>query len=557
MHDRHLLMTPVTALALGAAALPALAAINWQYLDGYDVNGIPNTLVQETVSPTLLSAILARLPEGLDINQNKDEKRFLTDNLGANIHLVQDSEITVVALGGQTDFINSVGFFSYPTDKAPTSTAGLNHRIVFPNFPATAMAGARGNAVKLGRFKAGTSVGFFVAANGWQQGQVNPNQAADQVYYTIRDLNPETPSSDGNSHLNAHTVLLSSAADNLLVLGFEDAFRHPSNQDKTKPQRSDDDFNDVLLAIHVSPLSNADLSGVTTLDPVPQDSDGDGITDDLDAFPLDPNRAARRFYPNATGYGALAFEDLWPKKGDFDMNDLVVAYRAVETLNAQNQIVDLQLNYEIRARGAGADNAFGVHLPGVSATAVDPAGTSLTINNQVPVALPVESGQTDAVFIISPNVTPLTSTGQAFPCSMMNTVMKCARSAPVPLVANIHFKTPLDKAQLGYAPYNPFIYRTGKRGLEIHLVDHPPTAKADPRLFNTLDDASNPSLGRYYRTAANEPWALDIPETWRWPTEWNNIRGAYPDFVTWVGSSGTAATGWYVGQTVLPLIFQP
>ena len=26
----------------------------------------------------------------------------------------------------------------------------------------------------------------------------------------------------------------------------------------------------------------------------------------------------KAFYPNAAGYGFLAFEDLWPKKGDFD-----------------------------------------------------------------------------------------------------------------------------------------------------------------------------------------------------------------------------------------------
>jgi hypothetical protein len=35
-----------------------------------------------------------------------------------------------------------------------------------------------------------------------------------------------------------------------------------------------------------------------------------------------------------------------------------VAYRVIETLNARNEITDLKLLYEIRARGAGADNGF-------------------------------------------------------------------------------------------------------------------------------------------------------------------------------------------------------
>ena len=555
MNYRHPLATSAAALALSVVAQPSLA-LTWKYFDttGYTANGVPNTLVSESLPATLLTNIYTRLPEGLDINQNKDEKKLLTDNLGANIHLLEDSEITVIALGGKTDYANSVGFFTYPTANVPTATSGLNTQILFPNFPAM----IPGQAVKLGKFKAGTSMGFVIVSNGWKQGVVNPDQPATAIFNTIRELNPETPSNDGNSHLNAHTILLSSAGDNLLVMGFEDAYRHPSNQDKTKPLRSDDDFNDVLIAIKVSKaVSNVDLSPITTLDPLPKDSDQDGIPDDLDAFPQDPTRAARRFYPNAAGYGFLAFEDLWPKKGDFDMNDLLVAYRSVETLNARNEIVDLKLIYELRARGAGSDNGFGIHFPGLSASTIDPTATTLTINTQAPVPLPVESGQSEAVLILSNNVTPLTNTGEAFPCSMMNTVMKCARSAPVPLVVDIHFKTPLTRAQLGNAPYNPFIYRTGKRGLEIHLVDHPPTAKADPKLFGTLDDRSDPSQGRYYRTAANEPWALDVPETWRHPTEWISITGAYPDFVTWAASGGTTAENWYVSKVAEALIFKP
>ena len=40
-----------------------------------------------------------------------------------------------------------------------------------------------------------------------------------------------------------------------------------------------------------------------------------------------------------------------PSKGDFDANDLVVGYRAIETLNAKNEVTDLKLVYEIVARG--------------------------------------------------------------------------------------------------------------------------------------------------------------------------------------------------------------
>ena len=153
----------------------------------------------------------------------------------------------------------------------------------------------------------------------------------------------------------------------------------------------------------------------------------------------------------------------------------------------------------------------------------------------------------------------MTKTGLKWPCGFFNTVNKCPRSEPVLLVADIHFQRPLSRAQLGTAPYNPFIYpnRYAGRGQEIHLVDHPPTAKVNPGLFGTGDDRSIPAQGRYYRTADNLPWALDVPETWRHPAEWNDVTNAYPDFATWTSSSGVTASNWYVSTVTESLVFQP
>ena len=304
--------------------------------------------------------------------------------------------------------------------------------------------------------------------------------------------------------------------------------------------------------------ANAD-AGAPPPNLVVTDSDSDGITDNLDAFPLDSERVARRFYPNGSDYGYLAFEDNWPKKGDFDMNDLVVAYRAMETLNARNEVTNLKLVYEIAARGAANDNAFAVHLPGVARDAINPALTTLKIQDQASVPLPTESGQSEAVFILITSVNAVTKTGLKWPCGFFNTVNKCPRSEPVLLVADIHFQRPLSRAQLGAAPYNPFIYpnRYAGRGQEIHLVDHPPTAKANPSLFGTEDDRSNPAEGRYYRTADNLPWALDVPETWRHPAEWNDVTNAYSTFATWTSSGGVTAANWYVSTVNQGLVFQP
>lgn len=533
-------------LALAATA-PASQAITWQYLDSYNNLGVPNHLldISSALPAGLLAEIRQRLPETKDIRTN--DPKLITDDLGANLVLLEDAEVTVAFIDEGAGYRNAVGYFTFDPGNKPKAFSELTTKIMFPNFSLPTLGGMKfGDAVALGKFKAGTGIGFTIVSNGWNGTVVNPNQSASAIFTTIKALNPEKPTV-ADPNLNAHTVLLSKPDAGILVLGFEDLNR----------SGGDHDFNDVLVAIKVTPFSAIDRTKVQPLvKSVVLDSDGDGIPDTLDAFPQDPDRAARRFYPSATGFGSLAFEDLWPKKGDFDMNDLVVAYRTVETLNARNEIVDLKLIYEIRARGAGADNGFAVHFPGLGREAIDPANTTLTLGTQAPVPLAPETGQSEAVMILTSNVTPLTATGQAFPCSMMNSVAKCPRSPAVPMEVNIHFRQPLTRTQLGNAPYNPFIFRTTKRGLEIHLVDHPPTAKADPKLFGTLDDRTDLAAGRTYRTLDDQPWALDVPETWRYPTEWNSVAKAYPDFGTWALSAGTTAVNWYQGRMDEGLIFK-
>ncbi|MBT8446639.1 MAG: transglutaminase family protein, partial [Gammaproteobacteria bacterium] len=47
------------------------------------------------------------------------------------------------------------------------------------------------------------------------------------------------------------------------------------------------------------------------------------------------------YYPSADGYVSLAYEDLWPAAGDYDMNDLVVYYRTtVNTTSLSNSSQD-------------------------------------------------------------------------------------------------------------------------------------------------------------------------------------------------------------------------
>ena len=548
---RYPYVAAFSVIMAGGAPLTAHAVDwGWQYFGPYDkATGAPTNMIDMSADATdkLLNEVFKKIPNGSRVPDKSPN--LITDDLGANLYFVENAEVSIAYLHEGAGFKNSLGFFTFDPKKIPATADALynsatksqyNQKILFPNFSNDLNAGGvlkPGNGMYVGKFKAGQAMGFTIVSDGFKAGVVNPKQSVNSVFYSIKGWNPEP------APLNAHTVLLSDPATGRLVLGFED---------QNRSGVSDHDFNDIVVLIKVTPDTAIDRSKITAMNES-SDTDGDGVPDALDAYPKDPERAFRKFYPSAigTGFGYLAFEDNWPRKGDYDMNDLVVAYRVIETQNARKEVTDLTLTYRLAARGAAYANGFGVHLPGVlasniKATAVDAAEpTNITIGDGAPQLLTPEAGQTDAVFIIAPNtkaLTPALGTG----CAYFNTIVGCPYNKPIEIIANIQFQTP--QASVGTAPYNPFIYINGNRGLEVHLVDHPPTAKADASQLGQGDDRSDPSKGRYYRTDKNHPWALEIPEDWVHPREQQEISVTYPNFPGWVESNGGSNKDWYLSK---------
>jgi LruC domain-containing protein len=88
-----------------------------------------------------------------------------------------------------------------------------------------------------------------------------------------------------------------------------------------------------------------------------------GVLNAFDDYPNDPLRAYNVYYPNKSVYANVAFEDLWPSKGDHDLNDVVVAYQYFAAVNASNKVVNMSANYKLRAAGGVFHNSFAVELP--------------------------------------------------------------------------------------------------------------------------------------------------------------------------------------------------
>lgn len=528
----------VAGAGLGFTLNEAGTAVLWRFLKepysaNYDSAGIPKAF-HERVAPSqaFLNRISAALPEGRDIR--KTNPHLITDDFGANVHLTKPADLYVTFLHEGAGYKNAFGFFTFPDDQVPQTKFDADEIIVFPNSSYYNSGGSSkglksGDTIFLGRFDAGTNVGFVVVANGFDSktGVVTRPTGGpaggDWVFYTVKHLNPEV----GDATLKAHTVLLHDAETQQVVLGMEDIKRDVSG--------CDHDFNDIVFTVRSVP---ADAIAVEDLAPVPRpkDQDGDGVLDDNDDFPDDATKAWEIRHPAAT----LAFEDSWPAHGDYDYNDLVLGHRYSRILNAAGNVVEVRAHYDLLAVGTSERLGFALALPGVSPSSV--AQATLAVNGGAATAIASEAKQPSATFIVFQDVWALLP---AMKCAHFNTDAGCDAGAGPSFDLVIRFKSPLAQATVGMPPFDPYLFFSQERGREVHLPDHPPSALANTALFQTLDDDSVAGSGRWYKSFCNLPWGLDIPGAWAWTREGSDILDAYPDFGRWSASLGTESKDWY------------
>lgn len=491
--------------------------------------GVPKYLetTSDVISASLLKYVNASLPESKPVPSTHPD--YLSSTVVSTLNVVAKSDVWITFVAEGAGNLNSLAFYTYTTGNPPATEADIkNATLVFPNASGLGSGGGlvSGNKVKIGTFNAGTSIGFILLGGAWTGKAVNVNATK---FYSDSKLNPET-----DATLKKHTVVLYDDVHQLTLIGFEDLNRQSSN--------CDNDFNDLVFYATSNPVTGISTSGVAVVDKA-TDTDGDGVIDALDAFPNDPTKAYISYFPSQTGYATLAFEDNWPLKGDYDMNDLVVKYRYTFVTNAQNQVVTIQGDYNVAAAGASYKNGFGIQLP-IAASAVKSVTGQQFLDNYITLASNgVEAGQSKAVIIPFDNSNKLINNpGNSYFVNTLNTLDKVQGSTASVLIT---LTTPIAQTSLTTSSFNPFLISNERRGYEIHLPGFAPTDKADTKLFATADDASVPASGKYYISKDNWPWAMSFNDSFVYPLETVKITDAYPHFTDWASSAGSSFTDWY------------
>jgi len=256
------------------------------------------------------------------------------------------------------------------------------------------------------------------------------------------------------------------------------------------------------------------------------DSDGDGTPDFYDDYPEDADVATVTYTPSLLGYGSYAFEDLWPSKGDYDFNDLVVNYRLKTMENTDGLVKKLVWEFKVKNIGGSFKNGFGIEFDFDKNLVESITGTSYTetglINND---ANGFESGQDKAVMMVFDN--------------------GIRQGTGKELTVTMTFIDPVSDNIIGDVPFNPFIFINGDRSREVHLPNNLPTTLVSDKFFGTYNDTSDPDNARYYKSENNLPWAIHVIHDFEIPTEKTPIVEAYNHFKDWAESGGTSYSGWY------------
>lgn len=462
-------------------------------LGTWQTNGRPNYLDSEgelVLSASVLKTIRNTIQEGGICPQTyRQSADFKVDDLQG-----RDTEVSVRFIGGNSSAASIFGYYCYKDGASVKEIKAAKKYIVFPN---THTAGYYGKPIGL---KGGECVKLhYIDENGVDKGTVFPNGVrigwfllnnafvkegkTDKICYSTTALN-----GDGRTHTAAFRI------NDFVVLSFEDY--------------TDYDYNDVQFNVWSNPIE-AIAPDVPSVTPDPG-------TDD------DRSVAYRMTYK-----GILAFEDNWPNKGDYDLNDVIVKYNSVLAFNTSNQVLSTEDTFTALWSGASFKNGFAYQMN------TDRSNVVTEFENISDTSQGLDRELAKATVNVFTNALVATENNtKTASYKIKNTLT-----------------TPVDHETFGVAPYNPFIMvheNLGNNRCEVHLVNYKPTEKADMSLFHTGKDLSSPNSGVYYVAAENYPFVIQLVDAEDFSTtETESVDITYSDFIKWVKSNGSEYKDWY------------
>ena len=278
--------------------------------------------------------------------------------------------------------------------------------------------------------------------------------------------------------------------------------------------------------------------------PVITDNDGDGVQQSQDIDDNDPSVAFASYFPSQTGWASYAFEDLYPWKGDYDMNDLVLAFRKIIYTNSSNMATRIGFKYSVKASGSTYSISAAFQLDLINSSNIASV-TGQNITGSAPFSISsngTEPGVSLAVIPLFNNVSDATNIESL---NFLNTIQGSFSLTPEKTI-QINLSSPVPPSNLTSGNFNFFIVVNTRgdiqRGKEVHLPGYPPTAKMD-NLY--LSGKQLHPLDKF-KFSDGMMWGIMLPVVFEYPAERKAVNTAYLKFEAWAQSAGVEYPDWYI-----------
>lgn len=265
-------------------------------------------------------------------------------------------------------------------------------------------------------------------------------------------------------------------------------------------------------------------------------------------------------YPSSNNFVTLAYEDNWPHLGDYDMNDVVMAFRTRRFIDSNNRVVRYDVEGHLLALGASYHNGFAIQLDGVATANVNQSMMRFELNGvlQTTSALEENLATEDAVIVVLDDLWDGVRQSSNSTCLYFRTEAGCLENQQMVFLISVPLIESIPAESSPENLLNPFIFATPDlyhgddiglhpgRGLEIHLKNNKVSPRFNSVFLGMSDDESDIENGLTFLSANNMPWAIEMPTLWSHPYESVDIVDAYPNFDDYVESNGQSQVTWYM-----------
>lgn len=464
----------------------------------------------------------------------KDNTAFLRGHEAVNLKVmdktdkgtaVEYAQVDLVFLQASGGYHNGMAYYYYPSDKqmAASDFHALPKYVVFPRttrgHPSVKVSarlqffGANYNEAGTDKFPPGYTIGWMLMPNAsfsrYSTSMSSVNNTLKNTYTNKYIYSNEIANTNGNADTDypgqplPGCMTLFDYKSKIVVIGFEDQ--------AYKGGWGDNSFEDILFYASCNPVEAIE-SISKAIKQVEEGGSGDP-EDNTMVVTEDP--VIEPIWSTYTQEGTVAFEDLWPEEGDYDLNDMVVEYKTTVTLNQHNEIKEIVDEFKPVHNGASYVNAFGI--------IIDKEMGQLDETQSK-----YAEKEADNRFILWESNQKALASGETYK-----------------VVRTWEEGSYITEYQRDINPFLVVKYQKGDYNrAEVHLPMTTPSPWADTTLNNSSSDAY------YVHREGAYPFAIDLFGQTNWEVNTVESRridnaNAYPKFRDWADSKGASFKDWY------------